>query len=768
MFRRLFPAAAALFSVFLLHAPAQSAEIPPPVNRTVDFEKEIKPLFEAACVKCHAAGKSKGGFSLETREAFLKGGDMGPGAVPGKSAESYVVELVAGVDEDEIMPKKGTRWTAEQVGMLRAWIDQDMQWPAHVTFAKPPPQNFDPRQVELPGAGEMHPVDRLLEKYWAERQVKVPAQVDDRLFARRAYMDLIGLLPTPEQLEVFLTDPAWDRRAKLVRTLLADRSNYADHWLTFWNDLLRNDYKGVGFIDGGRKQITGWLRQALVENKPYDQFVAELVNPNDESEGFSRGIIWRGVVNAAMQPPMQAAQSVSQVFLGVNLKCAACHDSFVSDWTLEDAYGLAAVYSDKELELMHCDKPTGKKAAMKFLYPQLGEIDAEVPKAKRLELLAKIMTSDENGRLARTVVNRLWAKLMGRGLVEPLDDMEKPAWNRDLLDWLAQDLVAHKYDLKRTLEVIATSSAYQAPVVELPGEKEEYVFRGPLAKRLSAEQFSDALSQLTGNWVRQPSSLEFDFLGTGELKNVHLPEWIWTDEPVSLAVQRNAMRGARAEIDASTKALEDARKSVEASLAAGGAELEKAKQALDASTAALAKAQERLMAAMTPRPAPVSEPGKHPVLPPDERHWVIFRKKFNLAAVPTEAYATLLASQSAQVHVNGQEAKAIQRDGFHNGRIVLVNLQPLLKAGENVISINVNSHTEKGMNDDERREYPASTMHLNPRSGVAFYGRCILPGVGANLRHATVAGQDAAPIEGHAAARIQVHGRCWILPSLVI
>ena len=216
-----------------------------------------------------------------------------------------------------------------------------------------------------------------------------------------------------------------------------------------------------------------------------------------------------------MLPPMQAAQNVSQVFLGINLKCASCHDSFVSDWSLEDAYGLAAIYSDQALELVHCDKPTGKKAAMRFLFPEVGTLDSGASKPDRLRRLAEIITSPKDGRLPRTIVNRLWARLMGRGLVEPIDDMDKPAWNRDLLDWLAQDLVSHGYDLKRTLEIICTSRAYQAPSVETPSEKEEYVFRGPLTRRLTAEQYCDALSSLTGDWNRLPSSLEFDFGDAG-------------------------------------------------------------------------------------------------------------------------------------------------------------------------------------------------------------------------------------------------------------
>src|SRR5262249_27685915 len=158
-----------------------------------------------------------------------------------------------------------------------------------------------------------------------------------------------------------------------------------------WNDLLRNDYRGTGYIDGGRRQISGWLYSALINNKPYDRFVAELVDPTKQSEGFSRGILWRGNVNASMLPPMQAAQSVSQVFMGVNLKCASCHDSFINDWLLADSYGLAAIYADESLEMVHCDKPTGKFASMRFLYPQLGAIEDKASRPERLKQLEKLV-----------------------------------------------------------------------------------------------------------------------------------------------------------------------------------------------------------------------------------------------------------------------------------------------------------------------------------------------------------------------------------------
>jgi hypothetical protein len=705
---------AALLSV-LTTVRAQDV-LPPSAARPVDFVTEIKPLFEASCVKCHAKGKSKGGFSIETREAFLKGGETGPAAIAGKSGESYVVELVAGVDRDLVMPKKGTKWTAEQVGILRAWIDQGLPWDASISFAKPPPDNLRSRKVELPGPEGVHPVDRLLTAYFNDKGVTPPAPVDDSLFARRGWLDAIGLLPPPDELSRFLADRAPDKRAALVRKLLSDRRAYADHWLTFWNDLLRNDYKGTGFIDGGRKQISRWLYSALLDNLPYDQFVAQLVNPDKRSDGFTKGIIWRGAVNASMQPPMQAAQNISQVFMGVNLKCASCHDSFINDWALADAYGLAAVYSEKPLELVHCDKPTGQQAKVRFLYPEIGTLDPKLPERARLQRLAEIITSRDNGRLSRTIVNRLWARLLGRGLVASVDDMEQPAWNRDLLDWLAEDLAANGFDLKHTIELIMTSNAYQLPAVETPPENQRFIFRGPFTRRLTAEQLADALTSFTGKWARLPASLEIDFTSVNGNAASVMPQWIWTSEPPAVSRQRDAARNARRQLDAGAKKIAAAQRAAEQLAAKDDS------NATAEATMAIAEATKALEAAQAALAA--AAPGSDADI---DRHKVVFRKKFVLPAAPKEAFAAVLASQRFDVRVNDKEAKPIQRDNARNGRIVVIDMTHLLVAGENTIAVDVSSHTEKAMNDTERQKYPASTNHLNKQSGLAVYLRCIAP-----------------------------------------
>ncbi|HAM73628.1 MAG TPA: hypothetical protein DCM86_18500 [Verrucomicrobiales bacterium] len=205
-------------------------------------------------------------------------------------------------------------------------------------------------------------------------------------------------------------------------------------------------------------------------------------------------------MSAGQAVPVQFAQSVGQTFLGINLKCASCHDSFIDRWKLEECYGLAAVYAEKPLELHRCDKPQGKMARAAWLFPEIGQVDPEAPRAERLKQLAALLTHPENGRFTRTIVNRLWHRLMGRGIVHPTDSMQSEPWSPDLLDMLAVQLSDHRYDLKSTLELICTSEAYQSRSESIPRGADDhgYVYAGPRARRMTAEQFTDALWQLGG------------------------------------------------------------------------------------------------------------------------------------------------------------------------------------------------------------------------------------------------------------------------------
>lgn len=476
--------------------------------RAVSFAKDVHAILAERCFKCHGGEEKRGGLSMVSREALLAGGEFGPAVKVGDAANSLLIELVTSEDPEERMPNKGDPLRPEQIAILRAWIDEGLNWDLTGPLVQAWTPPLAPRTVAVPDVKGIHgskeAIDRLIAVYFADHKIETPALVDDRTFARRAYLDLIGLLPTEQELADFESSRKRDKREQLVNSLLADRRSYTEHWMTFWNDTLRNDFQGTGYIDGGREQITGWLYSSLHDNKPYDVFTRELVSGTGGSAGFIKGIVWRGAATANQSAPMQAARNVSQVFMGVNLKCASCHDSFVSEWKLADAYGLASAFSDAPLELVRCDVPQGKTAELRFLFPELGTIDAAAPLPDRQARVAELVIARENGRFARMAVNRVWGALMGRGLSEPTDVLENPPWSDDLLDWLASDFAENEYDLQRLLAQIATSAAYQLTSnTSIEGEG-GYFFRGPAVRRISAEQFYDAMSRVTGVWQAGP------------------------------------------------------------------------------------------------------------------------------------------------------------------------------------------------------------------------------------------------------------------------
>ncbi len=500
------------------------------VSTPVDFSHQIVPILREHCADCHLGEKKKGGFSMNTRAELLEGSENGPVLTPGKKEDSTFLKVLSTTDADTMMPPKGARLSPDKVALLRQWIEEGAPWQEGFTFGRAsyePP--LKPRAVTLPAAieGRENPIDRIIDHYLVEHQVPRPKPLDDSAFIRRLSLDLVGLLPTTAEVEAFSNDKSAGKRMKVIQATLARNADYAEHWLTFWNDLLRNDYVGTGYIDGGRKPITNWLYQALVTNKPYDVFARELLAPTPDSEGFIYGIKWRGGVNASQVREVQFSQSISQVFLGINMKCASCHDSFIDRWKLDEAYGLAAIYAEQPLEINRCDKPTGRMAQASWIFPELGTVDAKAAQPERLRQLAGLMTHPDNGRFTRTIVNRLWHRLMGRGIVHPVDAMGTEPWSADLLDCLANHLVENKYDLKATLALIAGSHAYQSQCVTAaePPDQSHYTYTGPLAKRLTAEQFVDAVWQLTGTAPAAPhKSVVRGAPVSGEKPGA---KWIW-------------------------------------------------------------------------------------------------------------------------------------------------------------------------------------------------------------------------------------------------
>jgi hypothetical protein len=372
-----------------------------------------------------------------------------------------------------------------------------------------------------PPAGNGAPIDHFLPS--------TGSLVEDASFARRVYLDVIGLLPTVEQLDQFVKDTDSDKSAKLVDTLLADKQGYAEHWMTFWNDLLRNDEQTN--IDGLRKPFTSWLYQSLLDNKPIDLMVAELLNPGrDGPDGYLKGVNWRGRVNASQMPPVQAAQNVSQVFLASSIKCASCHNSFINHWKLVESYGMASFFAPQNLEMHRCDKPTGKIVPAKFLFEGLGEVPADADLETRHRAVAEMVTRPKNPRFAKAMVNRFWKRLMGRGLSEPVDDFDDHPPKSALLDWLAYDFMSHDYDAKHTLRMILQSRVYQLPVVQDPYKKgkETPPPSGPVERRLTSEQFLDGISQVTGYWPKT------EVMNT-RVDNPHIRAWRHR-KPTALAV----------------------------------------------------------------------------------------------------------------------------------------------------------------------------------------------------------------------------------------
>lgn len=510
-------------------APAQS----PTGGVPIDFAHSIVPILQKHCVDCHGGREAKGSFSINTRELLVDSGHI----EVGDSTASYLLELVLADDPDTQMPPPDKpRLSDDEKTLIRRWIDADLLWDDGFTFGvssyEPP---LRPRRPTLPEIvdGRDHPIDRLIDAYLVRNEVAHPPTVDDANFLRRVSLDLVGMLPDPKSLQRFLADQSPDKRSRVIDELLGNEIAYTDHWMTFFNDLLRNDYSGTGFITGGRAQVSAWLYESLRSNKPFDQMTRELIAPpTASSRGYIDGIRWRGEVSAGQTVEIQFAQSVSQSFLGINMKCASCHDSFIDRWKLDEAFGLAAIYADKPLEIHRCDKPIGRTASAGWLFPEIGQVNAESPRDERLKQLADLMTHPENGRYTRTIVNRLWYKMLGRGIVHPLDAMQSEPWDTDLLDYLGLALSDNAYDLKSILRLIATSQIYQSEsVVQTTEPGIDYVFRGPLPRRMTAEQFLDSVWQIT-----DAAPQKYDapvFRGNPDDQSLAgltpIAKWIWGD-----------------------------------------------------------------------------------------------------------------------------------------------------------------------------------------------------------------------------------------------
>jgi len=331
----------------------------------------------------------------------------------------------------------------------------------------------------------------------------LPAELaDDAEFLRRVYLDVIGTLPTPAETRGFLADQRADKRARLVDALL-QRPEFADYWALKWADLLRVDRQALGHKRA--YAYFRWIRESIAANKPLDQFAQELLTAEGALEDNGPANFYK-VVNK----PGEAANTLSQVLLGVRISCAECHHHPFDRWGQSDYFGMQAFFTPVAA------RGTGKSEVMLAsgnpvtTIPQTGatifahalgtRMPAANPTGDRRLVLAQWLTAAENPFFARNLANRTWAHFLGRGLVEPVDDVRatNPPSNPELLDALANYLAEHKFDFRQLVRVLTASRVYQlSSRPNATNERDEQNYSRALFKRLPAEVLLDMVSQTT-------------------------------------------------------------------------------------------------------------------------------------------------------------------------------------------------------------------------------------------------------------------------------
>lgn len=364
---------------------------------------------------------------------------------------------------------------------------------------------------------------RVFAKLRAHR-MNPSALASDELFLRRAHLDLLGLLPTAEEARSFVANPSPTKRAELVDALL-ERPEFADFWALKWSDLLRNeerlmDKKGVEIFHD-------WVRRSIREKKPLDEFARELVSARGSTYANPAANYYRGNRDAVSR-----AEAAAQVFLGARLQCAQCHSHPFDRWTQDDYYDWAAVFARIDYKVLENrrrddnDKHEFKGEQVVYLSSKfdfknarttlpakprfLGADESLKPEEDELDALAAWITDTKNPYFARAQANRIWFHLMGRGLVEPLDDFRatNPASHPELLEELARELASSGFDLRHVIRLTMNSRTYQ--LSSEPNETnlaDEMNYSRAIVRRLSAEQLLDAQASALGapvNFNGQP------------------------------------------------------------------------------------------------------------------------------------------------------------------------------------------------------------------------------------------------------------------------
>ncbi|MEX2213331.1 MAG: DUF1553 domain-containing protein [Phycisphaeraceae bacterium] len=353
-------------------ADAAAAPLPAPLDRAIDFTKDVQPVLAKHCVSCHGPEKQKSGLRLDQSASVKKGGNSGePVYVVGKSAESHIIKLVAGLIEDEIMPPKGARLSAEEIGILRAWIDQGAKWPddggagtgpvklTHWSFQ--PVRRVEPADAKAQAlrAWVRNPIDAFIAAKLEEKGLQPSKEADKETLVRRAYLLITGLAPTPAQRQAFLDDSRGDAFERLVDGLLAS-PRYGERWARHWMDVAR--FAETNGFETNTPRPTAWhyrdyVIRAFNENTPYDRFVQEQIAGDSLGEDAATGFLVGGAYDVVKSPdPVLTANqradeihdminTTSTAFLGVTVACARCHNHKFDPVSQKDYFAFAAVFA---------------------------------------------------------------------------------------------------------------------------------------------------------------------------------------------------------------------------------------------------------------------------------------------------------------------------------------------------------------------------------------------------------------------------------------
>lgn len=370
---------------------------------------------------------------------------------------------------------------------------------------------------EMSGATANTEIDRLVFAQLKELRLKPADLAPDHVFLRRAFLDTCGLLPTADEARAFLADPDPRKREKLIDSLLA-RPEFAEYWAQKWSDLLRNEEKALD-----RKGVAvfyRWIAAQLAADRPLNEFARDILAASGSTYENPPANFWR-----AVREPTARSEAVAQVFLGIRVGCARCHNHPFDRWTIDEYYGFAALFARIDYRVLANDRRdildkhefvgeqvvfqnrTGEVPNPRTKQPAkpvfLGaKAPAFGPDADRLTALADWVAAPDNPFFARAQVNRIWLHLMGRGLVDPNDDFRatNPPTNPELLDYLAKDFAAGGFRLKATVKRIMTSRVYQLAATtrnnSTMGDELHHSHAAVLP--LEAEQLLDALAQVTG------------------------------------------------------------------------------------------------------------------------------------------------------------------------------------------------------------------------------------------------------------------------------